>query len=173
MAAIIDERHQTTSSSCLNSQQASTRRPRALTIPLPEGRNETQIIDKVIVHQQPGPPPRSMEKIFQRNQQRKCETNVSFVVKTVIQQTYNQRQSPLCRLPYDLRLKIWQVCLSGQRWHINCEPTKLRLLGLECNGHHLPSDLHCRVDPYMHGRTLRGRLKAVSRLSLLQVCRFV
>ncbi|PLN85448.1 hypothetical protein BDW42DRAFT_160474 [Aspergillus taichungensis] len=173
MAESIDERYQTTSSSYLHSQQASTRRPRALTIPLPEGRNETQVIQKVIVHQQPEPPTSFMGKVFPRNQKGKCETNISFVVKTVIQQTYDQQQSPLCRLPYDVRLKIWQACLSGHRWHIGCEPTKLRLLGLECNDHHLPTDLFCRIDPYMDGRTLRSSLKAVGRLSLLQVCRLV
>ncbi|PKY08696.1 hypothetical protein P168DRAFT_301345 [Aspergillus campestris IBT 28561] len=173
MAAITDKHPQTTSSSILHSQQAPTRRPRALTIPLPEGINETQVIEKVRVHQQPQQPTSLMGKVFQRNQKAKCEPSISFVVKTVTQQTYDQQQSPLCRLPYDVRLKIWEACLSDHRWHIGCEPTKLRLLGLECNGCHLATDLHCRIDTDMNGRTLRGRLKAVGRLSLLQVCRTV
>lgn len=173
MATITDKHPQTTSTAILHSQQAPTRRPRALTIPLPEGRNETQVIQKVIAHQQPEPPTSFMGNIFQRNQKAKCEPSISFVVTTVVQQTYDQQQSPLCRIPYDVRLKIWEDCLSGYRWHIGCEPTKLRLLGLECNGCHLSTDLHRRIDPDMNGRTLRSRLKAVGRLSLLQVCRMV
>ncbi|XHG05800.1 hypothetical protein AWENTII_009013 [Aspergillus wentii] len=133
-------------------------RRRALTIPLPEDRDDIYI--KTVIPEQKG----LLQSIFH-------QPKPIISIKKASQQTRNQRQSPLCRLPYELRLLIWREYLGGHRWHIRRGSKGPR--GSECNGDHTVTEISVVDRSEFTGRVIPSNLNAVGKLPLLQSCRLM
>ncbi|TQB67718.1 hypothetical protein MPDQ_004912 [Monascus purpureus] len=113
---------------------------RALTIPLTDkGREVIRVTFER--RDKPKEPDQSgfIRTLWQRKQPQKKAWIKTPVVHRVPQETYNQEQSPLFQLPFDIRLMIWKECLAGCRWHIGLNDLKLK--GCECNGTHTMTEI--------------------------------
>ncbi|PTU25387.1 hypothetical protein P175DRAFT_0498507 [Aspergillus ochraceoroseus IBT 24754] len=139
-------------------------RPRALTIPLSEDVNNELISDNSI------DVPRNLEFSMSVNLDRQCSSKSGKDI-TSIQQTHDQQQSPLCRLPYEIRLIVWKYCLSGFRWHIAYHGS--RLIGIECTEDHSWLDLSEYVQKLSIKKSGPARMGPVGRVPILLSCRLI
>lgn len=145
---------------------------RALTIPLTD--KDTEVIRVTFERDKPKEPDQSgfIRTLWQRKQSQKKAWIKAPVVHRVPQETYNQKQSPLFQLPFDIRLMIWKEGLAGCRWHIGLSDLKLK--GCECNGRHTRTEIisyERRRD--MDGVSIPSVLEPADRIPVLLTCRMM